>query len=435
MPAHDWKNAPADSASADAVAARGLEYRVIDTSDPTVFDPYLQAEMRGFLAGEQSDEQIGGARDGLAFRRFCGVYDPASFDVSQPVGTVNSWVTEMTLPGGRGIPMWAISGVTVAPTHRRKGIARAMLEGELRTAAEAGITIAGLTVSEATIYGRFGFAPATFATRWTIETKRALWVGPRPEGRLDFLTRDQLREQLAELHGRVRGSRPGEIEAWPGLWRRMSGLAPGQEGGGKLRGVRYADAGGTTRGIAVYRLSEEGSDFTKHDLELHYLLSETADAYAALWRFVLEHDLVTVVKASLRTVDEPLRWMIADQRGAEVQTGEHGWLRILDVPAVLSARTYATPGSITLRVTDDLGFAAGTWRLTVAESGEAEVIATDAQPDVTLTVNALSSIVLGGVRAVTLREAGIVGGDEEDATRAVDALFASVQTPYLSLWY
>jgi predicted acetyltransferase len=434
MPAHDWKNAPADGDAAAALAAAGLEYRVIDTSDTTVFDPYLQAEMRGFLAGEQSDEQIGGARDGLAFRRFTGVYDPASLDATQPVGTVNSWVTDMSLPGGRGIPMWAISGVTVAPTHRRKGIARAMLEGELRTAAAAGVAIAGLTVSEATIYGRFGFSPATYATDWTIDTKRALWAGPRPDGRLDYVGRDQLRDELAELHGRVRASRPGEIEAWPGLWRRMSGTAPGQEGGTKLRAVRYADAGGTTRGIAVYRLGDEGPDFTRHELDLHYLLSETADAYAALWRFVLEHDLVAVVKASLRSVDEPLRWMIADQRGAKVETGEHGWLRILDVAAVLSARTYAAPGAITLCVIDDLGFADGAWRLTVAGSGEAEVVAADGEADVTLTVNALSSIVLGGVRAATLREAGLVRGDAAAAT-AVDSLFASSQAPYLSLWY
>lgn len=434
MSVNDWKNAPADRSARDAVAANGLDYRVIDTGDAAVFDPYLQAEMRGFLAGEQSDEQLGGARDGLAFRRFVGVYDPASLEPAQPVGTVNSWVTDLTLPGGHGIPMWAISGVTVSPTHRRKGIARAMLEGELRTAADAGLAIAGLTVSEATIYARFGFSPATFATDWSIETKRAVWVGPRPDGRVDFIDRARLRDQLAELHGRVRSSRPGEIEAWPGLWRRMSGLAPGQEGGGKLRAVRYADAGGTTRGIAVYRLSDEGTDFTKHELELHYLLSETADAYAGLWRFALEHDLVSVVKAPLRSVDEPVRWMIADQRGAAVTTGEHGWLRIIDVPTVLRARTYAAPGTFTLRVTDELGFAEGTWMLTVGDSGTAEVTVADGPADATLTVNALSSIVLGGVRAGTLRTAGIVRADDQTAV-ALDASFASPQTPYLSLWY
>jgi predicted acetyltransferase len=433
MAANDWKNAPADRSASEALAVNGLEYRVIDTDDAAVFDPYLQAEMRGFLAGEQSEEQLGGARTGLAFRRFVGVYDPESLDGSQPVGTVNSWVTDLTLPGG-SIPMWAISGVTVAPTHRRKGIARAMLEGELRTAADAGLAIAGLTVSEATIYGRFGFSPATFATNWTIETKRARWVGPRPDGRLDFLDRERLRDQLADLHGRVRADRPGEIEAWPGLWRRMSGLAPGQEGGGRIRGVRYADASGTTRGIAVYRLADEPPDFTKHELELHYLLSETPDAYAALWRFVLEHDLVSTVKASLRAVDEPLRWMIADQRGAQVESTEHGWLRILDVPTVLGSRKYAASGSFVLAVTDPLGFAEGTWMLSIDESGRAEVSESDRPADISLSVNALSAILLGGVRATTLSDAGLV--DTAASTAAtIDAAFVPAHTPYLSLWY
>lgn len=432
--APDWKNAPADPAAVASLAANGLDYRVIDTGDTGVFDPYLQAEMRGFLAGEQSEEQIAGAREGLAFRRFVGVYDARAFDVSQPVGTVNSWVTDLTLPGGRGIPMWAVSGVTVAATHRRRGIARGMLEGELRTAADAGLAIAGLTVSEATIYGRFGFAPATFGTDWTIDAKRATWVGPRPDGRLDFIDREGLRAQLAELHGRVRGTRPGEIEAWPGLWRRMAGLVPGQEGGGKVRAVRYADADGVTRGIAVYRLSEEGADFTKHELDLHYLLSETPDAYAALWRFALEHDLVSVVKAALRSVDEPVRWMISDQRAAKVETGEHGWLRILDVPTVLSSRTYAAPGAFTVAVTDALGFAEGTWRLAVDDGGNPAVRAAGEPADVSLSVAALSSLVLGGVRARTLRDAGLVAADD-DVVAALDATFVSPTPPYLSLWY
>jgi len=434
MPSLDWKNLPADRASSDAVAANGLEYRVIDTSDPAVFDPFYEAVTRGFLGAEASEEQRGGARESLAFRRFTGVYDPGALNVAQPVSTVDSWVTELTLPGGRGIPMWAISGVTVAPTHRRKGIARAMLEGELRTAADAGVAIAGLTVSEATIYGRFGFSPATFGANWSIETKRAVWVGPRPDGRLDFVPREQLPALFAEVHGRVRASRPGEIEAWPGLWRRMSGTAAGQEGGSKVRGVRYADAAGVTRGVAVYRLSEEGPDFTKHELALHYLVSETDDAYAALWRFVLEHDLVSVVKAELRSVDEPLGWMIADQRGAIVETSEHGWLRILDVPTVLTARTYAAAGSFVLGVSDPLGFADGTWRLDVDDAGNAAVSASDEPADIALSVNALSSVLLGGVRSATLARAGLAAG-EPTALAAVDATFASSETPYLSLWY
>jgi predicted acetyltransferase len=186
--------------------------------------------------------------------------------------------------------------------------------------------------------------------------------------------------------------------------------------------------------VAVYRLSEEGDDFTKHELELHYLVSETTDAYAALWRFVLEHDLVSVVKAPLRSVDEPLRWMIADQRGATVETTEHGWLRILDVPAVLAARTYAAPSDLTLGITDSLGFAHGVWHLEVDDEGTGVAEPIDASPDVAMGVGELSSILLGGVRALTLHAAGRVQGSR-DAVAALDRGFASTETPYLSLWY
>ncbi|MGU7753863.1 GNAT family N-acetyltransferase, partial [Klebsiella pneumoniae] len=76
------------------------------------------------------------------------------------MATVDSWVSELTVSPGRTIPLWSISAVTVAPTHRRRGIATAMLTGELRAAAAAGYALAGLTVTEATIYGRWGFSPA-----------------------------------------------------------------------------------------------------------------------------------------------------------------------------------------------------------------------------------------------------------------------------------
>ena len=58
----------------------------------------------------------------------------------------------------------------------------------------------------------------------------------------------------------------------------------------------------------------------------------------------------------------------------------------------------------------------------------------DAPADVTLSVNALSSIVLGGVRAATLRDAGAVHADEATVI-ALDAAFTSPRAPYLSLWY
>src|SRR3546814_13172816 len=99
-----------------------------------------------------------------------------------------------------------------------------MLTGELRTAAEAGIALAGLTVSEATIYGRWGFGPAIFTSDVAIETKRVHWTGPQPPGRLDFILQEELPERPAALHERARPRRPGQAPGGPGPGRGVEGL-------------------------------------------------------------------------------------------------------------------------------------------------------------------------------------------------------------------
>jgi predicted acetyltransferase len=265
-------------------------------------------------------------------------------------------------------------------------------------------------------------------------TARARWTGPHPDGRLDYIDRETLARELPVLHERVRLSRPGEIRPWDGLWRRFAGTLPGEEDVATLRAVRWTDPAGLTRGLVVYRLTEDPTDYSRHTLEVQHLLADGADASAALWRFLLEHDLVATVTARLQPVDDPVRWMIADQRGAVETRGEHQWLRVLDVPAILRARTYSAPGRFTLRVHDDLGLADGAWMLEVADDGIATVSTATGAADVDLGVDALASILLGGVRPSTLRAAGRLDADAQ-VTASLERAFASPRTPYLSVWY
>ena len=59
---------------------------------------------------------------------------------------------------------------------------------------------------------------------------------------------------------------------------------------------------------------------------------------------LLDVDLVETIKAWVVPVDEPLRWLLREPRSDEVtRLGEGFWVRVLDAPAALSARTYATP--------------------------------------------------------------------------------------------
>lgn len=432
MATHSWITLPLDETSSSVLAANRLDYRSVEVGTDD-FVPFIKAIARGFLGEEPTAEQIEASRERVIDRRLTGVYDAEALDAATPVATIDSWITELSLPGRRTIPMWAISGVTVSPTRRRRGIARAMLEGELRTAAAAGLAVAGLTVTEATIYGRYGFAPATFATDWELDTRRARWIGPIAGGSLEAVDRERLRVELAAVHDRTRIGRPGEVEGWTGLWRRIAGLAPGDDQR-KVRGVVHRDAAGAVRGVMAYSIKEGEHDYAQSELSIALLIADGHDAYRALWRFALDHDLVATVRAPLRSVDEPLRWMIADQRGARVTTSEHGWIRVLDVPAALGARTYSAPADVTIGVSDDLGFAHGVWHLSVDEKGAPTIEPVDASPDVAMGVTELGSILLGGVRPTTLHAADRIQGSTESVA-SLERTFASHDAAYLSLWY
>jgi predicted acetyltransferase len=389
----DHNSLPIDAESAQRVAAAGLRFALVDTSDAVAFDSWMQADSRGFHGAKLSDEELAWWREGIGDRRTSAVLDG-----DEVVATVNAWPSPMTVPGGGSVPSWAISSVTVSPTHRRRGLARALLEAELRTAAALGLPLAILTVSESTLYGRYGFGPAAFASDYVIDTKRALWTGPEPAGRVRFVTIEQWREGIAPLHERARLASPGEVEVFALRWDQISGVKSDDKGRLKqMRAIAYHDEAGELQGLALYKVGGGEDDFTKHEASVFHLCAATDAAYAALWRFLLELDLTTELRAGLRAVDEPVRWMVKDQRAIKQTVLDHHWVRILDVKAALEARDYERDGVLEFQLTDELGFAAGGWRLEVV-GGRGTVTAGTGGPE--FTVAELSAAYLGAVPPV-----------------------------------
>lgn len=438
MSSIDARRVPLDPTSLDRLAERGLEYAVVEPTEGR-FASVVRAVPRGFVEPEPSQSAISVEREVASERRhrIVAVFDEDAPD-GLPVGTAVSWVTPLSVPGGE-LDMWAISDVTVAGTHRRRGIARAMVEGELRAAAGAGLAMAGLTVSEGSIYGRYGFGAAVPAAHLEIDTVRAGWAGYQPEADVRYVDRDVLATALGEVSERARTERSGGIPGWRTRWRQFAGVAPGVTDADRVRGVIARDADGQTMGAMAYRVTDS-DDFADHTLAISHLVAATPDAYAALWRFALQHDLVRTVTARFQTVDGALRWLVADQRGIRQNESDNGWLRILDVPAALEARTYAGEGTAlagtagaTLRVHDPLGIAEGTWRVEV-EAGSVRVTPTELDPDVELGVAELSAAYLGGASLVSLADAGRVTGRQR-ALAAMDAVLHTARAPHLSFVY
>ncbi|MEO8261010.1 MAG: GNAT family N-acetyltransferase [Pseudolysinimonas sp.] len=427
---------PIDPAVAARLAATGLRMDLADPDDAAVAEPWSEAANRGFHGGKVTPERHAEWREANSARRNTGVWDESSSSL-EPVGTSNSWISRLAVPGNRTIDGWAISTVTVASTHHKRGIARALLEAELATAAKH-VPMAMLTVSESSLYQRYGFAPAAFAADYEFDIRRTTWTGPTPDGRVEYITLDQFAEALAEMHPRLLPTSPGQIDIWPLRVAQIAGTAASEEDRAKkLRAIRYLDAGGTSRGIALYKISGGDDDFVAHELTVEHLVTETADADAALWRYLLEVPLVAKVKAGHRHLEEPVHWMITDWRAATVTVWEHQYLRILDVPAVFEARGYLTDGRIEFEVDDPYGYASGRFELTIQDGvgSIAAIAGLSGAPALTLGVPELSAIYLGGVKAATLVAAGRIRESEAGAAALADGLLRSEATPFLSIWY
>jgi predicted acetyltransferase len=273
---------------------------------------------------------------------------------------------------------------------------------------------------------------------------------------VQLVTTEQGRDEGGhEILERALIQTPGELHIEGFLWERLFGL-PGGGNPLELRVVRYDDAEGVPQGLAIYKLEDSGAHQT-NTAQVKYLTSATDDAYSALWRYLLELDLIDVVKAELRSVDEPVRWQISDSRAAsEDATHDHLWVRILDVRAALEARQYSAPGTFVLEVGDPLGFAAGSWLISIDDTGRATVTRigdaendTDDDPDdphgtaetfgdnhrLALNVRDLGAIYLGATPVSTLVRAGRIAQKTAGAALAADAAFRSPVTPWLSTWF
>ena len=77
------------------------------------------------------------------------------------MGTAGAFSFQMTVPGAV-IPVAGVSYVSVLPTYRRRGIQRSLMRRQLADIAARGEEpVAALWASEAPLYGRYGYGPAT----------------------------------------------------------------------------------------------------------------------------------------------------------------------------------------------------------------------------------------------------------------------------------
>jgi predicted acetyltransferase len=359
----------------------------------------------------------------------------AVFDGPEIVATTGAVSFDLTLPGGTVTPVAGVTAVAVRTTHRRRGLLRALMERQLDDVSARGEALAILTASESVIYGRFGYGPASSNAWCRMETAGTeLRRRPDPGGRLRQVEADEAGRAIPAVYDRARTRHPGALSRSPRYWQRwFLDREPWRQGASARFYVLHHDVDGTPDGYLAYRAKD--GDWG-HGLADGTVIVEELDAVhdeveAALWQYVLDIDLVRHVRAEARPVDEPLRWRLADPRRLQTSAVfDHLWVRLLDVPAALSARRYAVDATLVVDVRDPFR-PAGEGRYVVEGGPEgAGCRPTDREPDLTIGVAELGSLYLGGVSATTLARAGRVEARTPAVLRVADAFFTSTPAPW-----
>ncbi|MGE2835511.1 enhanced intracellular survival protein Eis [Mycobacterium sp. SMC-4] len=322
---------------------------------------------------------------------------------------------QLTVPGGAVLPMAGVSFVAVAPTHRRRGALTGMfteLHGRM-----GGYPIAGLEASEAGIYGRFGYGPATVWERLSVDRERARFRSEIPDtGGVRVVRPVEHRAQLEEIYERWRLQTPGGLYTPGRLWDEILDDRESSRGGGSaFYCLLHPD------GFALYRVH---SGERKDRVEVTKLSAVTPQAYIALWRTLLGLDLMATVDIETHP-GGLLPYLLTDARTVRSTGVQDGlWLRMLNIPAVLQARTYSADLSVVLDISDAVLGGGGRFALEI-RAGRARCEPTDAPADVHTDLSVLGSVYLGAHRASSFAAAHRLRCPDARLLAALDAAFAS----------
>lgn len=352
-----------------------------------------------------------------------------AYEDGELVGLVAAFPFTVSVPGGE-LPCPCLTFVSVAPTHRRRGVLSGMLAELFARAAADGAPIASLWASEDAIYGRFGFGPATHGHTVEIDTRRPLALRIAPDDRpLRLIDPSDAPDLLGGFYDGTRTERAGRIARAESWWRE-EWLVEEDEEDDELsppRVVVLGDPGGPVAGYAIYRTRTR--DDAPGLVRLDELEADTPAVAAALWRYLASIDLTGLIRAWGRPVDDPLHLFAADRDQVRV-TGQFPalWLRLVDVRGALESRSWAAPVDVVLDVRDDrLPANEGRHRLTASPEGCAYE-RTEAPADLALDVRDLAACYLGGTQVDALVRAGLA---TEHTPGTAAALDAALRTPLL----
>lgn len=401
-----------------------FEVRTITPDDAELFRRRLA---RGFGGDAETDT--------AAAERFEAIaeYDRtlAAFDGDDIIGTGAAFSLGLTVPGGAEVHMGGTTVITVQPTHRRRGVLRSLMERHFDDVAERGEPLAGLWASESSIYGRFGYGPATYRSIASISSPGVDFGSEPAKGSVRLVEADEAEPILRSVYEEARPTLAGMLTRSDAWWthRRMADPEAWRGGKSAHRYLVHEEDGSVT-GYATYRQQSKWEDsLADGTIDVTEVIATTATAHSGIWSFLTSVDLFPNVEWRNMPLDDPLPLKITDPRRVRRKLSDALWVRVMDVPVALSARSYDYDGHVIFAVEDESRPEnTGTYRLEVSDGvGHCERVS--GAGEVVFDIDVLGYLYLGAGDALGMAAAGRIEGDP-GAVTSLHRIMRTDQQPW-----
>lgn len=246
------------------------------------------------------------------------------------VGTLAVWELGQWF-GGRRADMGGVAGVAVAPTHRGRGVASALLREAIAVMRRRGEVLSTLHGRNNTLYRRHGWEIAGAHPEQTVLT-RALLDLPRADA--DVALRPvELADlsRLADLYHRVAAAEPGHI------WMNDQFAARWVLGTSEQEAYVVETGDGFTGSITfAHDRPAEGDE--SYSLTVRHLVALDCASELALWRVLAAHHPVARAARFVGPLHRALPVAMCER---EVRPAGAGWCwmtRLVDAAGAVAAR-------------------------------------------------------------------------------------------------
>ena len=255
--------------------------------------------------------------------------------------------------------------------------------------------------------------------------------GAEPGVTVRLVGTEEAKDVLPPLYAQLQKTRPGMYQRSEDWWTHRLFYDPERirDGGSAIRHA-LAEGNGAPVGYMSYRQKGNWDLLSEGEVRIRELIPISDAGYRALWHYALNIDLFPIVKYWNNPIDDPLPLLIPNGRAmATTDLGDGLWVRLIDVPAALRARTYSGSGSIVLGIADSFcDWNEGTYRITI-DSGVAKCERVATESDVAMDVGTLGALYMGGRDATSLARAGLIDGGA-DSVAHLNGFFRNSPEPW-----